>query len=262
MRSRIQWIRRTTGKLFAATLIGVAAFGVSLATAAPAQASPTRSEVHPTIVGGGTVTNNLPWIAALHSNGGFTCTASQINRDWIITAAHCVPNNSGYSVRIGSLARSSGGTVRNVSQVVRHPEFNWPAHDIALLRLAQPYDNSSYVRLATSADVRQGQAATIYGWGSENPDWSGPLPERLKYANGSISSTSCSSDVAPLICTQTDGSVAGGDSGGPVMILSPATGTYVHGGVCAVGHKPAGSGWAAYTSDATHRSWISSVSGV
>jgi secreted trypsin-like serine protease len=260
MRSSIQRIRRTTVKLFAATMIGVAAFGVS---AAPAQARPAHSsDVHPTIVGGGVVSSNLPWIAALHSNGGFTCTSSQISRDWIITAAHCVPNDSGYSVRIGSLTRSSGGTVRDVAQVVRHPEFNWPAHDIALLRLAQPYDNSSYVRLATTADVQQGQAVTLYGWGSENADWSGPLPENLKYANGSLSSASCSSDVAPLICTQTDGSVAGGDSGGPVMILSPATGTYVHGGVCAVGHKPAGSGWAAYTSDATHRSWISSVSGV
>ncbi|MEV0649026.1 serine protease [Phytomonospora sp. NPDC050363] len=218
--------------------------------------------ITPDIVGGGYATTGRPWIAALHNNGSFTCTSSQISASWILTAAHCVPNNSGYSVRIGSLNRSSGGTVRTIDQVARHPGFNWPAYDIALLHMSQPFANSYAPMAKTSADFAVNQAATVYGWGSEHADWSGPLPERLKFANGYVSSTSCASSVMPAICTQTNGSVAGGDSGGPAIVLSPVTGTYLLSGVCAVGHKPAGSGWAAYTPIFRHWSWIAGVTGL
>lgn len=238
-------------------------FGAFAAT--PVHAAPPGDGggvITPDIVGGGYATTGRPWIAALHSNGSFTCTSSQIGASWILTAAHCVPNNSGYSVRIGSLNRSSGGTVRTVDSVVRHPNFNWPAYDIALLHLSQPFSNTYAPMARVSGDLVVNQAATIYGWGSEHADWSGPLPERLKFANGNVSSTSCASSVMPAICTQTNGSVAGGDSGGPAIVLSPRTGTYLLAGVCAVGHKPAGSGWAAYTPIFRHMGWISQTTGL
>lgn len=250
---------RRLGLLFSVLLLAV--FGSLVASPAYA-AIPDGGVVTPDIVGGGVVGDNKPWIAALHSNGSFTCTSSQISESWIITAAHCVPNDSGYSVRIGSLTRSSGGTVVAVDQVIRHEGFNWPTHDIALLHLATPFQNT-YVALAeASGDIALNQSLTLYGWGSENPDWSGPLPENLKYADGYLSATGCHSDVAPLLCTQTDGSVAGGDSGGPVFVQSPATGDYVQAGVCALGWQPAGNGQAGYTSFALHREWISQHSGV
>lgn len=248
--------------LVAAVLTGGLATGAQAAPAAPTAPAATAAPADGSdrIVGGGFVEQEIPWIAALHGNGGFTCTASIIAPTWILTAAHCVEGDAAYSVRVGSLTRSSGGVVADVAAKHLHPEYGWPDHDIALLELATPIE-TTYSPLATSEDMADGQAVTLYGWGSENPDWSGPLPENLKYANGSVDSISCHSETAPLVCTQTDGSVAGGDSGGPAVVQSAADGELVQAGVCAVGHQPAGSGWAAYTSTATHYDWIQSVTG-
>jgi secreted trypsin-like serine protease len=253
-------LRRGFFATAACVLIGLA----SVCTALPAQAK-TAPQPSPRIVGGDFVPNTIPWMAALHTGtvGGtdFVCTATQINRNWILTAAHCVENPGSYWVRIGSLNRSSGGTTRTISQIVMHPSFAWPAYDIALLRMSSAFTNSSYSPLAVTADVRANQSAAVYGWGSERADWGPPLPERLKYALGTVSSTNCHSPVLGLICTQTNGSIAGGDSGGPAFVLSPATNTWVQAGVCAVGHRPAGDGWAAYTAVHRLRTWIRDTSG-
>ena len=112
----------------------------------------------------------------------------------MITAAHCVGGTAtGYSVRIGSTQRSSGGTVAKVSRVVVAPGFSWPHPDLALLELSTSV-GATPVRLADPGQLRDGQAATVYGWGSEHADWSGPLPESLKYAAGSINQTDCTVD--------------------------------------------------------------------
>jgi secreted trypsin-like serine protease len=249
-------LRRGFFAVTAGILIGLASVG----TALPAQAK-TAPAPSPRIVGGQVVPNTIPWMAALYMNNNYQCTSTQINRSWILTAAHCVEASATYTVRIGSLDRSSGGTTRTVDLVVRHPSFSWPHFDIALIRLSTPFDNSSYSPLAATADIRLSQSAAVYGWGSENADWTPPHPRRLKYALGTVSSTSCESSQLGLICTQTNGSIAGGDSGGPAFVLSPATNTWVQAGVCAIGHKPAGDGWAAYTAVHRVRTWIRNTSG-
>lgn len=246
--------------LLSAAALAIAGIAV---TATPATADDTvprhHGEVTPDIVGGGTVTDEKPWIAALHNGGSFTCTASQISAEWVITAAHCVEGGGDYNVRIGSLARSSGGTVVDIAEVHSHPDYNWPDNDISLLRLSQPHDNA-YAPMATDADLSPGQASTIYGWGSENSDWSGPLPEQLKYSNGNTTDAHCG--VANVICMTGDGGVAGGDSGGPGFVASAATGEHVLVGVCAVGHQPADTNWGGYTSIPANADWIGQVTGL
>lgn len=200
-------------------------------------------------------------MAALYINGNYQCTSTQINRSWVLTAAHCVEDSATYTVRIGSLDRSSGGTTRTISRVVLHPSFDWPHFDIALIQLSTPFDNTSYSPLSVTNDIQVNQSAAVYGWGSENADWTPPFPRRLKYAQGTISDTDCESNQLGLICTQTDGSIAGGDSGGPAFVFSPSRRIWVQGGVCAIGHRPAGDGWAAYTAIFRVRPWIQSVSG-
>jgi secreted trypsin-like serine protease len=232
------------------------------ATAIPAFADDTArdpGQSHAKIVGGGSVSDDKPWISALHNGGSFTCTSSQIGAEWVITANHCVEGGGDFTVRIGSLERSSGGTMRTVDQVVSHPDYNWPLNDMALLHLSEPFDNT-YAPLASPADIQQGQESTIYGWGSENPDWSGPLPEHLKYSNGNTTAEGC--DWNNVICVKGDGGVAGGDSGGPAFVKSAATGEYVQMGVCAVGYQPADQNWSGYTSIAANRDWIKQVSGL
>ncbi|GAA4910942.1 trypsin [Stackebrandtia albiflava] len=248
-------------RLVPVAVIATAALAVGAAPTAHADVTVSQhhGDVGTDIVGGGTVTEPKPWIAALYNNGGFTCTASQIGAQWIITAAHCVEGSGAYSVRIGSLSRSGGGTVVTVSEKHLHPEYAWPNNDIALLRLSQSFPNS-YAPMATSADLSTGQASTIYGWGSEQPDWGGTLPDRLKYSDGNTTTQWC--DTPGVICMMGDGGVAGGDSGGPGFVASAQTGRYVLAGVCAIGHVPADTRWGGYTSIPHNATWINQVSGL
>lgn len=245
----------------------VAAIGIGTAVSLPAWADEAPEQVKPMdtrlsdndrMVGGAPVEEDKPWIAALHNGGSFTCSASQIGAEWIITAAHCVENGGEFSVRIGSLARSSGGEERAVDQVEMHPDYNWPDNDIALLHI--PAYENTYAPMATEADVELGQESDIYGWGSENEDWSGPLPENLKHSVGTTTTEYC--DTANVVCMKGDAGVAGGDSGGPGFVKSPATGEFVLVGVCAIGHKPANTQWGAYTSIPHNAGWINEVSGL
>lgn len=246
--------------LATSTMTAMAFAAASTVSAAHAQeVDPASDDPGTTIVGGGTQEEELPWISALHGGGSFTCTSSQIDAEWVLTAAHCVEGGGDYSVRIGSLTRSSGGTERDVAEVHMHPEYDWPHYDIALLRLAEPFENE-YAPLATEADLELGQSSTIYGWGSENPDWSGPLPEDLKYSDGNTSEQGCDWDV--IICIVGDGGVAGGDSGGPAFVQSAETGEWVQAGVCAVGYQPTDGTWSGYMSIPESADWIEEVAGV
>lgn len=257
----------------------VAAAGIAAAATIPALAdsgspepaeSPTAEAADPgkphdddastDIVGGDFVTAEQPWVAALHRDGQFNCTASQIDAEWILTAAHCVTADDDFSVRIGSLQRSSGGEMRDVAEKFLHPDYD-EAHeyDIALLRLAEPFENE-YVSLATEEDMDAlGQEGVIYGWGSENEDWSGPLPEDLKYAEGVTTDDRC--DYESMICFTGNGTAAGGDSGGPIFLESPVTGEFLHAGVCAASYNPIVDSWTGYTSVPMSHDWIDEITG-
>lgn len=236
--------RAAAGGLLALTLASAILPGTAMA-----------EDPHTTIVGGQEQTEPVAWISALHNSGRFTCTSALVAPHWVLTAAHCVEGGGDFSVRIGSLQRSSGGEQVGVSEVVMAPGFDWPNSDIALLRLERDVAIEP-VTLATPEDLADGQEAKVMGWGSENADWSGPLPENLKYAVGTADIDCATGGATPLvICTQTDGSIAGGDSGGPVLVKSAKTGEMVHAGVAAMGNKPAGDGWAGYTDTTKHQQW-------
>ncbi|MFJ6197756.1 S1 family peptidase [Micromonospora sp. NPDC092111] len=163
-------------------------------------------DVVPTIVGGGTVTENYPWLVYVSG-----CTGTLIKANWAVTAKHC---STPSSVRVGSTNRTSGGTVVSVSRAVNHPSI-----DVKLLQLASSVSYAPAPIPTTSGAV--GTATRIIGWGQScATPGCGSAPTVARELDTSIVADSrCSGiDATYEICTNNTGGVAGacyGDSGGP-----------------------------------------------
>lgn len=98
-----------------------------------------------------------PWQVGLyHGDKDYTffCGGSLINRNWILTAAHCIGENlnvSDYRIRLGDWNRFyEDGTeqFRRASKIIKHEHYNqisWLNNDIALIELDRPVDLTSHV---------------------------------------------------------------------------------------------------------------------
>ncbi|MDM4719036.1 serine protease [Micromonospora sp. WMMA1363] len=215
---------RTAGAVLAAAL---AAAGVQVATGAPAAARTVfddasragefranldqtaqdwNSSVTPFVVGGRPATENYPWL--VYTSG---CTGTLIKANWVVTARHCP---TPWAVRVGSVNRTSGGTVVGVSRSVSHPTI-----DVKLLQLSSSVGYAPAPIPTTSGAV--GTATRIIGWGLTCPfRGCGSAPTTAHELDTSIvSDGSCIGINGPYeICTNNTGGNSGacyGDSGGP-----------------------------------------------
>jgi snapalysin len=139
------------------------------------------------------------------------CTGSLIKANWVVTAKHC-PTPS--SVRVGSVNRTSGGTVAAVNGAVNHPSI-----DVKLLRLASSVSQAPAPIPTTSGAV--GTATRIIGWGLTCPTRGcGSAPVTANELDTSIVADSRCLGINGTfeICTNNTNGNAGacyGDSGGP-----------------------------------------------
>src|ERR1044072_410956 len=98
------------GRARGVTVAGVA--GVVAALAPPAGA----------IIGGNDATEDYPFIVTLRDgNGVHYCGGTLVAREWVVTAGHCshVPVED-VTVKVGGTNVETGGSEREVTQVVRH----------------------------------------------------------------------------------------------------------------------------------------------
>jgi secreted trypsin-like serine protease len=126
------------------------------ATAGPAyyRAPAPDGDIGINVVGGRPASENYSFL--VYSSG---CTASLIKANWVVTAGHC-PTPS--SVRVGSINRTSGGTVARVNGSVTHPTA-----DVKLLRLATSVTQAPAPIPTSSPAV--GTGTRIIGWGQTCP---------------------------------------------------------------------------------------------
>ncbi len=191
----------------------IAALGLTLA------ATSLHASAQQRIVGGSFAPNGAyPWTAALLSSSGSQfCGGSLIASKWVVTAAHC--SSSAYSVRVGSVDRTSGGQVIRVVRKINHPNYNGQ-NDIALLELATPVSGITPIARGTASPA-VGSTVRLLGWGQVTSPFGGDSGSRyLKMLDTTVlTRTTCSGTGAGDLCfrgTRT-ATACKGDSGGPAL---------------------------------------------
>ncbi|SDY90332.1 snapalysin [Micromonospora pattaloongensis] len=191
-----------------ARLLLVAGFAAAgLAAPAAASAAPSGpDDIGILVVNGRPATENYPFLVYVSG-----CTGSLIKANWAVTAKHC---STPGSVRVGSVNRTSGGTVVGVARAVNHPSI-----DVKLLQLSSAVSYAPAPIPTTAGAV--GTATRIIGWGQTCPTRGcGGAPAVANELDTSIVADSrCAGINGPYeICTNNTNGNAGacyGDSGGP-----------------------------------------------
>jgi hypothetical protein len=237
------------------------------------------------ITGGtGTTISEFPWQVFVEA-GNLICGGSIIANNWILTAAHCVKDNSGATfpasqvkVKVGASNPFSPtqGSVYNASAVIPHENFNdnTLANDIALIRLGTSIDNpnASAVKLITSSDVSYGATdpgvmAWVTGWGLTNANDENSFPTTLQKVQLPIITTSQALTVwnsipsSDMMAGFLNGNkdACSGDSGGPLVV--PVMGEYKQAGIVSWGSSKCDT-YGAYTRISLFQEWIRLKTGI
>jgi secreted trypsin-like serine protease len=167
------------------------------------------------------------------------CGASLIDRNSVLTAAHCVKGTPIEPLRVTvgrTVLSGGGGQTRRVSRIVIHPRFNGVSslkYDAAVLTLNNPVRGIPAIRLAgTSQNAleKPGRLATVAGWGNtiKQPprgDNGSSYPDRMHVARVPIVSDARARDVygpsfvgSLMVAAGREGKdTCSGDSGGPMF---------------------------------------------
>jgi secreted trypsin-like serine protease len=217
----------------------------------------------PYVVGGTAVPNGkYPFVAALlDTRYGSTpyyqqfCGGSLIDRDSVLTAAHCVRGRSASPLRVlvnRTTLSGKGGQTRRVSRIFIHPKYapsTSNSYDVAVLKLSSPVSGVPAVKLATASQdylENPGRSATVAGWGNTTAQPPGgstvaTYPDRMREAQVPLVSDtsmrrSYGSHFVPALMVgagKTGKDTCQGDSGGPMF--AKVSGKYTQIGVTSFG---------------------------
>ena len=159
------------------------------------------------------------------------CSGTLIGCSTFVTAAHCVCDATGSACQSGAAAPDTGDWVVflqhagffDVSSIAIHPDYDFPEHDVAVIRLAEPVRGISPTPLA-SAEPALGTEGTIVGFGQSA---GGEIDYGLKQ-RGSVVTAACGNDLPEgLVCWDflnplgppgSNSNTCNGDSGGPLFV--------------------------------------------
>lgn len=193
------------------------------------------------------------WQVALLNNGRLSCGGSLINRQWVLTAAHCVYGNRNplvYSIIVGSTDRVTlqpSAQKRTVSKVILHPQYNSNQikNDVALLKLTTPVDYSNEVVAVCVDDGKTNyEGANTWATGFGSLYSGGTTVSKLYEVQMKILTATRgkakypTSNQAVEVCAgdNENKDTCQGDSGGPLVVVNPTNGKWYNTGVTSWGY--------------------------
>ncbi|XP_068978091.1 trypsin-7-like [Bombus flavifrons] len=132
----------------------------------------------------------VPYMLSYRANNEHACGAGIINREWGVTAAHCVfpfIDNPEFSitVRSGSSKYDTGGVIHNVTTLTYHENYDEGNndYDIAVFKVHPPFEFNNAtqpVKLPEDSETVDTNWGLIAGWGYFI-DFDPVLSETLQY---------------------------------------------------------------------------------
>jgi uncharacterized protein (TIGR03382 family) len=203
-----------------------------LLSSAVASAGPTGEA--PILGGTQAAVGDYPSVVVLEV-GQYLCTGTLIDKEWVLTAAHCLQGISLSSIRVHfntvDLFRSQG-TVRMAAMAIPKPNFDQRDlghNDIGLIKLSEPMTEIAPLPVNLDPDKAPvGIDVTMVGFGATAQGGGGSVGVEYVVNQTSVPCTFAGSDADLLCFSQTSGKgKCEGDSGGPSFAMVNGTLTQV-----------------------------------
>ncbi|KFW02931.1 Granzyme A, partial [Fulmarus glacialis] len=127
------------------------------------------------IIGGHVVRpHSWPFMAAIQTRNSTVCGGALVEKQWVLTAAHCELNKSEVRVVLGAHQASIAEKEQQIFKVTRYfpnPQFarSSKGNDIMLLKLNGIAKLNKYVQLLplpdSCEDIKPGTTCKVAGWG-------------------------------------------------------------------------------------------------